>query len=154
VKSNRLDSTINITIDITYFDYNLCRLMNEAEQRLDSLCGRIIESDNGIRFVGISNKMGNQIISRYRSGLTSLLTPKEIEMYAIQTLLRMNTRKDYESKLGKPIYSFTLYQKIKRITVTLENKEYPILLASFDIEADHENIIVNKILPMINEEGL
>jgi hypothetical protein len=42
----------------------------------------------------------------------------------------------------------------KRVTVTLENKEYPILLASFDIEADHDNIIVNKLLPMINEEGL
>jgi hypothetical protein len=28
--------------------------------------------------------------------------------------LRMNTRKDFESKLGKPIYSFTIYQKIKR----------------------------------------
>jgi hypothetical protein len=27
-------------------------------------------------------------------------------------------------------------------------------MASFDIEADHENIIVNKILPLINEEGL
>jgi hypothetical protein len=27
-------------------------------------------------------------------------------------------------------------------------------LASFDIEADHENVIVNKILPMISEEGL
>ena len=68
--------------------------------------------------------------------------------------LRMNTRKDFESKLGKPIYSFTLYQKLKRVTVTLENKEYPILLASFDIEADHDNIIVNRLLPMINEEGL
>jgi hypothetical protein len=66
----------------------------------------------------------------------------------------MNTRKDYESKLGKPIYSFTLYQKIKRVTITLENKEYPILLASFDLEADHENIIKNKILSIINEEGL
>ena len=128
--------------------------MDEAEQRLDSLCCRIIESDKAIRFVGISNKMGNQIISRYRAGLTPLLTPKEIEMYAIQSVLRMNTRKDYESKLGKPIYSFTLYQKLKRVTVTLENKEYPILLASFDIEADHDNIIVNKLLPMINEEGL
>jgi hypothetical protein len=128
--------------------------MNEAEQRLDSLCSRIIESDNGIRFVGISNKMGNQIISRYRRGLTPLLTPKEIEMYALQSVLRMNTRKDYESKLGKPIYSFTLYQKLKRVTINLEDKEYPVLLASFDIEADHENIIVNKILPMINEEGL
>jgi hypothetical protein len=128
--------------------------MDEAELRLDSLCSRIIESDKAIRFVGISNKMGNQIISRYRAGLTPLLTPKEIEMYAIQSVLRMNTRKDFELKLGKPIYSFTLYQKLKRVTVTLENKEYPILLASFDIEADHDNIIVNKLLPMINEEGL
>jgi hypothetical protein len=128
--------------------------MDEAEQHLDSLCSRIIESDKAIRFVGISNKMGNQIISRYRAGLTPLLTPKEIEMYAIQSVLRMNTRKDFESKLGKPIYSFTLYQKLKRVTVTLENKEYPILLASFDIEADHDNIIVNKLLPMINEDGL
>lgn len=124
------------------------------EADLQGICKRILESDRSIRFVGISNKMGNQIISRYRSGLTPLLTPQEIEMYAIQTVLRMNTRKDYESKLGKPIYSFTLYQKLKRVTVTLENKEYPILLASFDIEADHENIIVNKILPMISEEGL
>ena len=81
-------------------------LMSETEQRLESLCSRIIESDKAIRFVGISNKMGNQIISRYRSGLTSLLTPTEIEMYAMRSVLRMNTRKDYESKLGKPIYSF------------------------------------------------
>jgi hypothetical protein len=75
-------------------------------------------------------------------------------MYAIQTLIRMNTRKDYEAKLGKPIYSFTLYQKLKRVTISLESNEYPILLASFNLEADHENIIVNKILPMISEEGL
>jgi hypothetical protein len=128
--------------------------MNEAEQRLDSLCSRIIESDKAIRFVGISNKMGNQLISRYRGGLTPLLTPSEIEMYAMQSVLRMNTRKDFELKLGKPIYSFTLYQKVKRVTITLENEEYPILMASFDIEADHNNIIVNKILPLINEEGL
>jgi hypothetical protein len=97
----------------------------EAED-LQGLCNRILESDRYIGFVGISNKMGNQIISRYRSGLTPLLTPQEIEMYALQSVLRMNTRSDYESKLGKPIYSFTLYQKIKRVTITLENKEsYP-----------------------------
>jgi hypothetical protein len=66
--------------------------MDEAEQRLDSLCSRIIESDKAIRFVGISIKMGNQIISRYRAGLTPLLTPNEIEKYALQSVLRMNTR--------------------------------------------------------------
>src|ERR671924_1232551 len=128
--------------------------MNEDEQRLDSLCSKIIESDKAIRFVGISNKMRNQIISRYRSGLTPLLTPSEIEMYAMQTVLRMNTRKDYELKLGKPIYSFTLYEKIKRVTIALESKEYPIIMLSFDIQSDHEYIILDKILPIIRREGL
>jgi hypothetical protein len=125
----------------------------KAEELL-SLCNCILESDNTIRFVGIPNKMGKQIVSSYRAGLVPLLTPQELEMFAIESVLRMNTRKDFESKLGKPIYSFTLYQKIKRVTIALENEEYPILMASFDIEADHENIIVNKILPLINEEGL
>ena len=96
-------------------------------------------------------KIGKQIVSSYRVELVPLLIPQEIEMLAIQSVLRMNTRKDFESKL---LYSFTIYQKIKGVTITLENEEYPILMASFDIEADHENIIVNKILPMINEEGL
>ena len=121
---------------------------------LHSLCNRILESDNAIRFVGIPNKMGKQIVSSYRAGLVPLLTPWDIENLAMKSVLRMNTRKDFESKLGKPIYSFTKYQKIKRVTITMENEEYPILMASFDIEADHENIIVNKILPIINEEGL
>jgi hypothetical protein len=121
---------------------------------LHSLCNRILESDSSIRFVGVPNKMGKQIVSSYRAGLVPLLTPWDIENLAMKSVLRMNTRKDFESKLGKPIYSFTKYQKIKRVTITLENEEYPILMASFDIEADHENIIVNKILPMIKEEGL
>jgi hypothetical protein len=120
---------------------------------LRDLCNRILESDRNIRFVGISDKMGNQIVSIYRAGLTPLLTPTEIEMYGLQSVLRMSTRKDYEVKLGKPIYSFTLYQKIKRVTITLESEEYPILLASFDLDADHNNIITNKILPLISEIG-
>ena len=129
-------------------------MKEETEKRLHSLCSRILESDSLIRFVGISNKMGNQIISRYRSGLTPLLTPSETEMYAMESVLRMNTRKDYESKLGKPIYSFTIYKKLKRVTITLNNEEYPILMTSFDLEADHDNIITTRILPMVNAEGL
>ena len=121
---------------------------------LQGLCKDILESDRSIRFVGISDKMGKLIASSYRAELVPLLTPTEIEMSAIESVLRMKTRKDFESKLGKPIYTFTLYQKIKRVTITLENKEYPILMASFDLEADHDNIIVNKILPLINELGL
>ncbi len=126
----------------------------KAKEDLRRLCSQILESDSSVRFVGIPNKMGRQIVSSYRNGLTLLLTPQEIEMFAIESVLRMNTRKDFESKLGRPIYSFTLYEKIKRATITLESEEYPILMVSFDIQADHDHIIIDKMLPIIRKEGL
>jgi len=76
----------------------------KTQQDLCSICNQILESDSNIRFVGIPNKMGKQIVSRYRSGLMLLLTEQEIEMLTIESVLRMKTRKDFESKLGKPIY--------------------------------------------------
>ena len=125
-----------------------------TKEDLSNICNQILESDSSIRFVGIPNKMGKQIISRYRNGLVPLVTENEIEMFAIESVLRMNTRKDFELKLGKPIYSFTLYEKVKRVTITLESKEYPIIMLSFDIQSDHEYIILDKILPIIRREGL
>jgi hypothetical protein len=119
-----------------------------------NLCKQIIELDSAIRFAGIPNKFGKQIVVEYRKGLTPLLTDTESELYAIESVMRMNTRKDFESKLGKPIYSFTLYEKIKRATITLESEEYPILMVSFDIQADHDHIIIDKVLPIIRKEGL
>lgn len=126
----------------------------KTEEDLRRLCNQIQESDSSVRFVGIPNKMGRQIVSSHRHDLALLLTPQEIEMFAIESVLRMNTRKDFESKLGKPIYSFTLYEKVKRATITLESKEYPIVMVSFDIQADHDHIIMDKILPIIRKEGL
>src|ERR687890_2092737 len=124
-----------------------------AEADLHSICKKIIGLDNSIRFAGIPNKFGKQIVAEYRQGLNPLLTDSESELYAIESVLRMNTRKDFELKLGRPIYSFTLYEKVKRATITLENEEFPILMASFDIQADHDHIIMDKILPIIRKEG-
>jgi hypothetical protein len=126
----------------------------KAEEDLHRLCNQILESDSFVRFVGVPNKMGRQIVSSFRNNLKLLLSPQEIEMLAIESVLRMNTRKDFESKLGKPIYSFTLYEKVKRATITLESEEYPILMVSFDIKANHDYIIMDKIIPIIRKEGL
>ncbi|MGB7558291.1 MAG: hypothetical protein WBM37_07190, partial [Nitrososphaeraceae archaeon] len=112
----------------------------------------IIELDDTIRFAGIPNKFGKQIVVAYREGLNPLLTDNESELYAIETVIRMNTRKDFESKLGKPIYSFTLYEKLKRVTISLDSKDYPILMVSFDIHADHETTILKKIIPFVEKE--
>jgi hypothetical protein len=121
---------------------------------LHNICKKIIELDSSIRFAGIPNKFGKQIVVEYRKGLAPLLTDSESELYAIETVIRMNTRRDFESKLGKPVYSFTLYEKIKRATISLDNKDYPILMVSFDAEADHESIILKKIIPFVKKELL
>ena len=129
--------------------------MQNAKEHLSSICDQVLHSDTSIRFVGIPNKMGKLAVSRYRDGLVPIITEQEIEILAIESVLRMNTRKDFESKFGRPIYSFTLYEKVKRATITLQDnnsEEYPILMVSFDREADHDSIIMNKILPIIREQ--
>jgi hypothetical protein len=133
-----------------FAEYKIVSNMVTAD--LHNVCKNIIEMDTKIRFAGIPNKFGKQILVEYRKGLDPLLTDSESELYAIETVIRMNTRKDFESKLGKPIYSFTMYEKLKRVTIPLDNNDYPILMVSFDIEADEESIILKKIIPFVKKE--
>lgn len=123
-----------------------------ARTDLHDVCKKIMQLDGNIRFAGIPNKFSKQIVVEYRKGLDPLLSDSESELYAIETVIRMNTRKDYVSKLGKPIYSFTLYEKLKRATISLDNNDYPMLMVSFDKEADHESIILKKIIPFVRKE--
>lgn len=68
----------------------------------------ILEIGNSIGFVGIPNKFGKKIVAEYSKGLVQLLTEYELELYAIESVLRMNTRRDMKTNLDKPIYSLTL----------------------------------------------
>jgi hypothetical protein len=116
---------------------------------LDDLCNQIMQSDDSLRFVGIADKYGKQVAVKYRNGLVPYLNQTESEIYSIDTVMRMNSRKEMESKLGKVIYSFTIYEKLKRATIYIGNNDYPVLMASFDTQSDHDNIIQNKILPIV-----
>jgi hypothetical protein len=120
---------------------------------LRDICNQILELDNSIRFAGFVNNMGKIIAARYRNKLDPLLTVDESDLSFIESVLRMSTRIDMRSKLGKPIYSSTLYEKVKRATILLDNKDYPILMVSFDNDnfgIDHESIIMNGILPLVS----
>lgn len=56
-------------------------------------------------------------MAEYSKGLVQLLTEYELELYAIESVLRMNTRRDMKTNLDKPIYSLTLYKKVRRATI-------------------------------------
>ena len=124
--------------------------MHEEEK----ICGEIVELDGSIRFAGIANNMGKLLAAKFRPGLQALLTKEEIEDNIIKAVLRMKTREDYEQKLGKTIYTFALYDKVKRASIALYEENYSLLTVSFDVAADHESIILHKILPRLKDYNL
>jgi hypothetical protein len=134
---------------------------------LRDICKQILEVDPSIRFAGFANNMGTVIAAQHREALMSvgkekeqsLLTKDELELSAIESVLRMVTRRDMMPKLGKPIYSFTLYEKVRRATILLENSNNsncpPTLMVSFDNNNNgegtyQESLILNGILPLVS----
>jgi hypothetical protein len=127
-----------------------------------SLCKQILQAPKSIRFAGVANKFGTKIASEYRKDLVPLLTESQLELSAIESVIRMNTRiweKDVEQKLGRPIYSCTLYEKIKRVTFLLDDEDFPILIVSLDREEGgasviQESVALNKILSIVKEQNI
>lgn len=116
---------------------------------IDDFCARILTLDDRIRFAGIANDEGNLVGHARRKGLVPLLNSKETKMMLLQSVIRMGTRTTIENKMGETMYAFAMYKKVKRATIPIRkaSKITHILLVSFDVEADHDSIILNKILP-------
>jgi|SRR5919108_1279264 hypothetical protein len=123
-------------------------------QEEEKICDEIVELDGSIRFAGIANNMGKVVAAKFKRGVQALLTKEEIEDNIIKAVLRMKTREDYEQKLGKTIYTFALYDKVKRASIALDRGNYSLLMVSFDVAADHESIILHKILPRLRQLNL
>jgi hypothetical protein len=121
---------------------------------LKKICDGILSLDKSIRFACITNKMGKIVAHQFREDVIPLLTFEEMEGSAIKSVLRMKTREDYEAKMGRAVYTFTLYDKVKRASIPLQHPDYALLLVSFEKGADHENIILSMILPVLQSEGL
>ena len=124
--------------------------MNNEEK----ICVEILELDSSIRFAGMANKMGKLVAAKVNPEVKVLLTREEIEANIIKAVLRMKTREDYEQKLGKTIYTFALYDKVKRASIALSKGDYSLLMVSFEVAADHESIILHKILPRLKQHDL
>jgi hypothetical protein len=121
------------------------------------ICNQVLQFDKSIRFAGIANNMGTLIAYKIQEGLVPLLNEEELENSIMKAVLRMKTREDYESKLGDVIYTFALYKRVKRATIPLDDGHHPhlaVLGVSFDMAADHDSIIMDKILPILKQRKL
>jgi hypothetical protein len=114
-----------------------------------SFTNTILNIDKSIRWVGITNNEGLIINEKYRKELISLLTEEENEEYASNAISRQRTRIKFEQKIGKLIYAFGKYEKLYRATIPINNNYF--LLLSMDKDVNFDQLIMNKILPLIKE---
>jgi len=112
----------------------------------------ILNIDRSIRWVGITDQNGIIINERDRPGLEPLLTLEENYEFAINTIKRHKTRLKFEPKMGELTYTFRRYTRMSRCLIPInENKYFLILTMDFD-QYDFDKIIMEKIIPLIQQE--
>ena len=113
--------------------------MDYVAQIAQKTCQEILEFDKSIRFVGISKNNGKFLAGAFNSNVEYLVDKEEYKMSLHYAHQRWDTRKTLAHKIGKPLYAFAEYEKIKQIGFPLNNTD--LLLLSLDPNADHEKII-------------
>jgi len=129
-------------------------IMEQEVSDFKEFCNRIIGTDSRIRYVGIADKHGIIITMGERKDIIPLLNDEETAQYAITASTRQYTRLRWQNILGKLYYTCSLYEKILRITIPITNQKNRLeYLMIFTLDPDNiddfDNLIMNKIMPMI-----
>jgi len=102
----------------------------------EKFCDEVLKLDKKIRFVGIFNSHFKLI--KMREGLQSLLSPEETQSSIIDTFSKWRTRQGLAKKLGEPLYAMAEYEKVKRITIPINDDG--LILVSAEPSVNHETI--------------
>jgi hypothetical protein len=109
----------------------------------------LLNLDNSLRWIGISNKYGVLINVEQRKDLEPLMSEEESEEYAAAAVSRCRTRVKFQTKIGKLNYAVGRYENVTRITVPISNDYF--LLLTIDKEKNYDDMIKEKIIPFINK---
>jgi hypothetical protein len=110
------------------------------------LCKEILDLDPKIRFAGVCDDTGETKFGGQREGIKNLLSPEETKRSNLQALARWALRNSLSPKVGKGKYAMAEYEKVKRITIPLDNSH--LLLVTTEVNADHSRLI-DQVLKMV-----
>ena len=105
----------------------------------ESLHKNIMRIDSKIRFATIFDVNGIILYSAHRDGVTNLLSPEENQKSLDQAVNAWKNRNEFANKIGKGMYVLAVYEKIKRITMPLDNEH--LLYITTEANANHDKII-------------
>ena len=107
----------------------------------DNLCKYILQMDSKVRFAGICDVSGEIKHGGQKEGVKNILTNEETRKSNLQALEGWGLRKSLSPKTGIGKYAMTEYEKIKRITIPLDDEH--LLLITTEVDANHAQIISN-----------
>jgi hypothetical protein len=106
---------------------------------MHQLCKDILGLDTKVRFAGVCDETGEIRYGGQREGIKNLLTPEETKKSNIQAMARWALSNSLSARVGKEKYAMAEYEKIKRITFSLDPDH--LLLVTTEVDADHLKII-------------
>ena len=95
--------------------------------------------DPKIRFATIFDVNGKILYSAHRQGVTNLLSPEENKKSLELAVSAWKARSEFTPKIGKGNYVLASYEKIKRITIPLDDEH--LLYITMETSANHDKII-------------
>ena len=105
----------------------------------NKLCKDILGLDTKVRFAGVCDDTGEIRFGGQREGIKNLLTPEQTKISNLQALVRWELRNSFSHKTGREKYTMEEYEKIKRITFTLDPDH--LLLVTTEVESEHMKLI-------------
>ena len=114
------------------------------------LIDTIMNNDKNIRFATICNMVGDIEVTGQNEGIEKFLTSEETkENLESAAQAWIHAKKTIAKKIGKGLYTLTAYEKLKRVTVPLDDGF--LLLATMD-NTSVQNQIIDGILKVVHED--
>jgi hypothetical protein len=104
------------------------------------LCKEILSVDPKVRYAGVCDDTGETKYGGQREGVKNLLSSEETKKSNLQALARWALRNTLSPKIGKGRYAMAEYEKIKRITIPLEDNNHLVLITT-EVDVNHDRII-------------
>jgi hypothetical protein len=122
-------------------------------KRLDEFCNDIMQLDSGTGFVGIADSEARIIGAAYRESEKPLLTRQEIEIFVLESVIRMVSRVRLENRLGKTVYETAKYEQVREVSIPLRKRSgiTHIFVMLLDLNVDHDRLVTDRIIPRLSE---
>lgn len=107
----------------------------------------IMDIDPKIRFVTIVDIEGRLMAGGQREGISNYLSPNEEQQSIRHAIEAWKLRMNFTGSIGKGKYVLAEYEKIKRMTIPIDEKH--VIYMTTEVSADHDKII-KSILNLIS----